>query len=855
MFLKPRDPSQHRPAAKLSLLKSPRLLEGWPPLEDLTLGTLPWDYTASLLSSLGLHGLSQLDLKKEPVTPEAELLEEGPALRPRGVVAVRRRTEPDGQEIVEEVIVQFAQTFHGAPVEDAGLDLLLAGQPIHLTAVCSYLVDVDATAFSLPERRDRILTASDLRFATGLPVPLDTFSGKTEERFFARWSVLPRDAVRRDRATPVLRVTFVTEESGERRDYLAYVSPDRQRTYAVQRLEAFASAPHPVRLFRHDPVSHPNGAARFRPNAPNLVLAAAPLETVDVPLCHDTPDNPATPLALAGRFVCVEEDPNLAIPPPQSPPADFAALQPRTNDFAAVSAYAHGNSMFALFESLGWSLQSLFNLARPVVAAGQCDTTPPFRMMHRAGITPGCRDGRCLNAKLEPANANNAAGQVDFYRFRFALGDATLNPAIAPLGIAADPRVVWHELSHALVYGTTGRLELLFAHSGGDALAAVLFDPRSRYFDQRDGFERERGRTYPWLGAPLRSHMRPAHRGWRWTGGIYDAQAYPSAGDRLGYMAEQILSSTLFWLYRAVGGEPPANRPAPVAGREFAALQVVNTFVGALARMQIAPVRDPATFARYLIKADRTTKLFSARVGGATRTRLGGAVGKVIHWAFEKQGLLAPEPPDQIANDEDMLTWPLAVDVFVDDRRSITEYDVRGRPVAGTRGGYDPAVTLKEWKADPSSVWLRAQNDGGSVDQLPVSGATSFVFVRVHNRGSKTAHNVTVTLYESDMASPVWQSDLNDPGNPQKGDFHRVGTANIAAVQGLAASPAGEVAPGIPWQPQQKRTYTLLVVVEADEDASNLAPGRGLACAAGPSPMAELVPFDNNLAVRILTIR
>ena len=124
-----------------------------------------------------------------------------------------------------------------------------------------------------------------------------------------------------------------------------------------------------------------------------------------------------------------------------------------------------------------------------------------------------------------------------------------------PLGLAADERWAWHEFGHVLNYASFGELEFRFAHSAGDALAAIVTDPEAC----RKGVPGDRFRTFPWIFVPRR-HDRAAMRGWCWCGRRSLTRLSPPGADtsllpHLGYFEEQLLSSSLFRLYQCIGGE------------------------------------------------------------------------------------------------------------------------------------------------------------------------------------------------------------------------------------------------------------------------------------------------------------
>ena len=96
-----------------------------------------------------------------------------------------------------------------------------------------------------------------------------------------------------------------------------------------------------------------------------------------------------------------------------------------------------------------------------------------------------------------------------------------------PLGIAADARWIWHEIGHVLLTTSVGELQFRFAHSPGDALAAIVSDPESELATDPNW----RGSTFPWVFLPRR-HDRCVAVGWSWGGTMHYAlsQVPNSAG-------------------------------------------------------------------------------------------------------------------------------------------------------------------------------------------------------------------------------------------------------------------------------------------------------------------------------------
>jgi hypothetical protein len=362
-------------------------------------------------------------------------------------------------------------------------------------------------------------------------------------------------------------------------------------------------------------------------------------------------------------------------PPVQAPPFNFSA---RTNEFAAVSAYCHCDSMARLIEGFGFPLWDRCN-----------DRAMSLTVEHRAKMLsgPGARDGRGINAyvtpfkidKTKPLDVNMLFGLADF-------ADSWKHP----LGLAADIRFVWHEFCHVLILAATGSTEFDFAHSAGDALAAIMCDPTSKLPAAY------RGVTFPFIQLPLRQHNRKVRDGWGWSGTLYERPA-PTYGlrDPAGYNAEQILSSTLFRLYRAIGGDAvrrsnTGQLEADLERRRAAAYYCAYLIVRAIASLgciETEPTSKASQFATALMEADIGTPYLDYEGS----KRLGGMFHKVVRWAFERQGLRQIEP----AGTRNEPGPPPHVDIYVDDGR------------AGTYG------YRSHWHARPEVLWV-SHNPGGA---------------------------------------------------------------------------------------------------------------------------------------------
>ncbi|HEX8290106.1 MAG TPA: hypothetical protein VF570_00035, partial [Pyrinomonadaceae bacterium] len=140
-------------------------------------------------------------------------------------------------------------------------------------------------------------------------------------------------------------------------------------------------------------------------------------------------------------------------------------------------------------------------------------------------------------------------------------------------------------------------------------------------------------------------------------------------------------------------------------------------------------------------------------------------------------------------------------------------------------------------------IWNRLSPDNGLVHQPPAAGATNHAYVRVKNRGSRRADNVVVRGYTARLATGlVWPDD-----------WQPMGTAVLQVADGIA--PGGEAMVGpFRWTAPASGQAALMMSASASGDLSNIDANSFLPCATGPTPEWMLVPFDNNIARRNVTV-
>ncbi len=468
--------------------------------------------------------------------------------------------------------------------------------------------------------------------------------------------------------------------------------------------------------------------------------------------------------SLTGTLTSVLDVESPTVAPPTAAAAANFDFEARTNHFAAVNAYYHTDRFFRLVQDLGFDL------------AGYFGPTPfPNPVDHRGFGGTGLQiNAHCLGLP----------GGVGILRSAYALAD--LSDTQNPLGLACDWRVVLHELGgHGILYPHVHGPNFGFAHSAGDSFAAILNDAGSLAPD--------RFLTFPWIaGVIARRHDRPVAGGWAWGG----------AQDFGGYNSEQILSTTHFRFYRSLGGDSP-NLAARADAARYTSYLILRT-VGSL-----TPATNPTNALAY------ANAMIAAELGDwTTEGRPGGLYGKVVRWAFEKQGLYQPAgAPTPVVTEGQ----PPPVDVYIDDGRA-GEYP------------YQPVY----WNSQ--AIWNRTAADGGTAHQHPRVGVTNYAYVKVKNRGTQVATNVVVRAFRANPAA-----GLNYPN-----DWQAMTTDQLAAAN-VPANNAAEVVVGpFEWTPQNLGHECMFMIVSASGDPSNvdnLAPGESVW-------ESRLVPHDNNIGQR-----
>jgi hypothetical protein len=532
-------------------------------------------------------------------------------------------------------------------------------------------------------------------------------------------------------------------EGWGRLNWRAFIEPD---TGAVLYLRALVSCARTA-IFPTDPVT-----ATGQLLSTSSAIADLDALRIEVPLFGlKSPVPPALSQQMDGEFVKLTNlEPPATSMPLQNPPYDFF-YSCNTPDFAACNAYYHCDNLFRMLKGMGIDVNNYFN-----------NTNFPVP------VDPHAQGGQ-VNAAAQGNVSGNGLGA-------FVFGVAQRGSAI---GIASDPRVVWHEFGHAILWDHVNSPNFGFAHSPGDSLAAILYDPISK---AQDRFE-----TFPFmkLSAGLtRRHDRKVEDGWGWFGSKWDRQ----------YGGEQVLSTTMFRIYRAAGGDNFSDHTE----RQFASRYLVYLILKAVSLLSFT-TPDPDLFVDALTEADGTTDLFEGHPGGA--------FSKVFRWSFEKQGLY------QSAQGPVTTTGaPPEIDIYIED---------------GRKGEYTYAQTT----GGETEIWNRLSPDNGTEYQKPVTGTANYAYVCIRNRGTQTANGVTVTGFRSKVEKPrLWPLD-----------WESLSSINSTAV----IKPGDKVVVGpFSWIPQHDGAH-LLFSASTLGDRSNME-----TIVAGPILTSRLVLLDNNIGQR-----
>ena len=616
------------------------------------------------------------------------------------------------------VVVVYEQHYRGIPVYEATLAIHMNKGPLRVTSSASSLTPDLRVDLTNP---GRLLSFEAILAALGLqPGPERVINRQRELIFHYRADNRIEDD--EDEAHPEFFLPDVSpevEDNSFRHGYEVFFSKTVGRWGEVHWKAMIDAETHSV-LFLRSNVAGATGSV-FKSDPSTRGYQLTPLspddaldeirEIVELPGLI-SPDASGMQ-RLTGEYVTiVDKEPVTAPPPEEAHPFDFT-YPVRSNAFAAVNAYYHCDGCYRMMEDMGFDIEAYFN-----------GTSFPVQVDHRG--EEGFHYAR--------ARANTSQSGMDLYTFGAMV-------AGQDLGLACNPRMVMHEFGHALLWDHVGSANFGFAHSPGDALAAILFDPENKHPD--------RFASFPFDPELNRRHDRYVSDGWGWFGPNYDRN----------YRGEQILSTTLFRMYRALGGDA-----ASLIEKKFAATYsafLIIEGVGLLA----AATEDPNVYVQAMRTAERNRIDFEGHPGCTA--------GKVITWAFEKQNLNEGKPPK--------------LDIYIKDAQN-GEYDFQE----------------EYWRS--TGIWNRRSVDGDRTHQNPIPGQPNFLYVLVGNRGLKKAPHLNVrTFHITSDQSGSW------PGAWRATTTHEL-------THSGSLRPGGEVVVGpFEWIPEAG-SNDILAIADTPED-------------------------------------
>ncbi len=369
--------------------------------------------------------------------------------------------------------------------------------------------------------------------------------------------------------------------------------------------------------------------------------------------------------------------------------------------------------------------------------------------------------------------------------------------------------------------------------------------------------------TFPWIEVPGRLHGRRAIDGYCWCGRRnllrLDFNA-PLERHHHGYFEEQILSSSLFRLYRSLGGDTGghdplaaalqagASLPSDAATRLAAAdwcIYLVMRAISLLGPDSVAPARTADQFVSALVDADLGTGVWTITTrwpqdaGERQVCRQGGRSHKLIRWAFERQGLDATDDPCATADGPGR---PPQVDVFIADDRPAHGPDAHP-------GGYAPVPLF--WTEGPAP-W---HADPGALQQ-----ASGVLRLQLRNRGRQLATGLSLRAWWAPAAAAgaaatgLHGLQWSAASTKSLDDALAAADAAPLAVQMPSPQPASaDVSADVSANTNAGASAGagwLLVALDAAADPSNLPLGE--APPTQTDALMHLVAADNNLALLYL---
>jgi hypothetical protein len=605
-------------------------------------------------------------------------------------------------------------------------------------------------------------------------------------------------------------------------------------TNSILYLRALTSGVVNGLVFTYDPITS-TGIATNTPDQSDAVLN--PLrDPVELTNLNPPVGSPLTQ-SLDGTWATLTEiEPPTVTAPTRPDGSDFNIWDVHTNEFAAVNAYYHTDRFFQLVADLGFPLTG---------TAGYFDGTAfPVEVDHRGlgnkinahcigdgdGIDHTCyalattstadpigiaTDWRVVlhelaghgilhdhvggpNFGFSHSAGDSFAVILNDYLSKWHNGAALDRFLLAPF-VPAIPRrsdrgvTEWSVASVTVTNGGTGYTSPpLVSLTGGGGTGATAYVPASAIVGGTVTFVVVANPGTGYASAPSVAFSGGGGTGAAATAAI-GTWGWGAGMDQGGYLSEEILSTTMFRVYRSIGGDSTS-----VNRREFAARCMARLMLRTVETL--TPVSNPSSPAAFL-----TSLIAADKDDWTSEGVFGGAYGKVLTWAFAKQNLNNGAPP--------------SVDVYIDDGR-----------------GGEYQYQAVHWNT--TTIWNRRKPDDKPNHQKPKLGQPNYAYVKIKNRGTQTANNVVVRGYHcKPSAGVLWPNDLQPFTTPQL----PAGTLQPNNTEEKTVGP-------FEWTPVANAWGhdCMLMIVSATGDLSNV----DNFTAGEVFEDWRLVPNDNNIAQR-----
>src|SRR4030042_4812133 len=418
-------------------------------------------------------------------------------------------------------VVSYVQTYFGLKVWEAAFNIVIQANPLRVLSSSStayHNMEVKKPSKEALDRTPEFIEAKIRKFLAdekkdikcGLKLNrkrLMVFKYKASKRVIEHDPKNTKNNIHPSHPLPpipesiidgqfyvVHEFLFTSELTGS--DKLNWIAMVEVETNTVLYLRALVESANAY-VFIKDPMTTTGNIA----NSPSATTATLNLLRDNVPLEGLVPPTPEGQ-ALTGNFVQVTDSLEPHILPPAEP-VNFE-YDVRTNNFSAANAYYHCDAFFRMIQDMGINIASYFPGTTFPVPVDHSGSIYKLLIGTLINIVHGQWQGNATNNGIGLGNLFLAYQEPAYDQTEDVPDppDLVAHPTSqGPLGIAADWRVILHELAgHGTLWNHVDSPNFGFAHSAGDSVAVILNDPGNLAPD--------RFVSFPWLTGIDRRHDR-----------------------------------------------------------------------------------------------------------------------------------------------------------------------------------------------------------------------------------------------------------------------------------------------------------------------------------------------------------